>query len=73
MRDALKRLFSRELSEKSSIIQEDLRKVGLVSVGAGIIGVIMQNNLSGFWLIIIGLIAWGFGLTEQRNEDVGDS
>lgn len=73
MRDTLKRLISRKLSEESTVLQEDLRKIGLVLVGAGIVGVILQGNFYGFLLVAFGAAAWIFGLTEQRKDDVDDS
>lgn len=67
--EVLKRLFSRKLSEKSSLLQEDLRKIGLVLTGAGILAIVIDSNFAGFLVMIFGIITWIFGLTDKRTED----
>lgn len=70
----LKRLLRRKLSETSTILQEDLRKIGLVLTGAGIIAIFIEGEFSGFLVMAFGVITWVFGLTEQReNDDVDNS
>ncbi len=67
--EVLKRLFSRQLAEKSSLLQEDLRKIGLVLTGAGILAIVIDSNFAGFLVMIFGIITWIFGLTDKRTED----
>jgi hypothetical protein len=68
MKEKLKGLFSRKLSDPSAL-KEDLRKLGLVCMGGGVIGMVMNRNYWGFVLILAGFIAWLFGLTEKRDSD----
>jgi hypothetical protein len=68
MKEKVKWLFSRKLSDPSAL-KEDLRKLGLVLMGGGVIGMIMNRNHWGFVLILAGAIAWFFGLTEMRGSD----
>lgn len=73
MKKALRRLFRRKFSETSTPLQEDLRKLGLVLTGAGILAMFLDGRVAGSVVIVIGMVNWMFGLTERRNGDVDDS
>lgn len=64
----LKRLIRRQLSENSTLLQEDLRKIGLVLTGGGIFALFFQGNIAGILVMVFGVVTWIFGLTEQREE-----
>ena len=68
MQEIMKRLFCRKVSVESSNVQEDLRKIGVVLIGAGVASadVSPQGNFLGFFVIAIGIALWLYGLTEPR-------
>lgn len=55
-------------------MKEDIRKSGMVLVGAGYVGIIVGgdkiSSLEGIVLVLTGIIAWAIGLI--REEDNGD-
>jgi hypothetical protein len=68
MKEKLKRLFSRKLPGWLAV-KVSLWELGLVFVGAGVIGMILEGNLRGFILILVGVIVLFFGLTKRRDPD----
>ena len=79
MTDAVKRLFhkamgtltglkERELTGESTPLEEDMRRMGLVLMGGGLLAVILDAQWIGLGAAIIGLILSFLGLTRRPDE-----
>jgi len=76
MKNRVSKLFS-AIAKRVNVraLQDDFRKAGLVLVGAGYIGVIIDSDkissTEGFVLLFTGIILWSIGLAQEEdgNDD----
>ncbi len=64
-----KRLLKRKLAKTSTLMSEDLRKLGLVFIGGGFLALLVDKKAAGLWAGFIGVGLSFFGLTEPKDEE----
>jgi len=61
-------LKEREVTEKSTPLEEDMRRMGLVLMGGGLLAVILDAQLVGLGAAVVGFILSFLGLTRRPDE-----